>query len=86
MPVPPFDYGPRLAACPNPALTATLLVQTWQCYNSHIPVEFRVLGPLAVVEDGRAIPLDRQRLRALLAYLLLHANEVISTDRLIDEV
>jgi DNA-binding SARP family transcriptional activator/tetratricopeptide (TPR) repeat protein len=41
---------------------------------------------LAVVEDGRAIPLDRQRLRALLAYLLLHANEVISTDRLIDEV
>jgi DNA-binding SARP family transcriptional activator len=57
-----------------------------QCYNSHIAVEFRVLGPLAVVEDGRAIPLDRRRLRALLAYLLLHANEVISTDRLIDEV
>ncbi|HEY8727110.1 MAG TPA: BTAD domain-containing putative transcriptional regulator [Gaiellaceae bacterium] len=41
---------------------------------------------MAVVEDGRAIPLDRQRLRALLAYLLLHANEVISTDRLVDEV
>jgi len=41
---------------------------------------------LAVVEDGRAIPLDRQRLRALLAYLLLHANEVVSPDRLIDEV
>ncbi len=51
-----------------------------------IPVEFRVLGPLAVVEDGRAIPLDRQRLRALLAFLLLHANEAISSDRLIDEV
>ncbi|HEY8630637.1 MAG TPA: AfsR/SARP family transcriptional regulator, partial [Gaiellaceae bacterium] len=87
MPVPPFDYGPTLAPLPNPALTATpLLVRKGQCYNSHIPVEFRVLGPLAVVEDGRAIPLDRQRLRALLAYLLLHANEVISTDRLIDEV
>jgi DNA-binding SARP family transcriptional activator len=41
---------------------------------------------LAVVEDGRAIPLDRQRLRTLLAYLLLNVNEVISTDRLIDEV
>ncbi len=41
---------------------------------------------MAVVEDGRAIPLDRQRLRALLAYLLLHANEVVSSDRLIDEV
>jgi DNA-binding SARP family transcriptional activator len=86
MPVPPFDYGPTLAPGPNPALTAALSVRTGQCYNSHIPVEFRVLGPLAVVEDGRAIPLDRQRLRALLAYLLLHANEVISTDRLIDEV
>ena len=62
------------------------VVRPGLCYNSHIPVEFRVLGPLAVVEDGRAIPLDRQRLRALLAYLLLHANEVVSSDRLIDEV
>ncbi|MDX6413218.1 MAG: hypothetical protein QOH23_628 [Gaiellaceae bacterium] len=39
-----------------------------------------------VVEDGRVIPLDRQRLRALLAFLLLHANEPMSSDRLIDEV
>jgi DNA-binding SARP family transcriptional activator/predicted ATPase len=45
-----------------------------------------VLGPLEVVEDGRSIRLDRQRLRTLLAFLLLHANEVVSTDRLIDEV
>jgi DNA-binding SARP family transcriptional activator len=51
-----------------------------------IPVEFRVLGPLAVVEDGRLVPLDRRRLRALLAFLLLHANELVSSDRLIDEV
>jgi two-component SAPR family response regulator len=49
-------------------------------------MEFRVLGPLEVVEDGRRVPLDRQRLRALLAFLLLHANEAISSDRLIDEV
>jgi arylsulfatase len=41
---------------------------------------------LAVVEDGRTILLGRQRLRALLAYLLLHANEPISSDRLIDGV
>jgi DNA-binding SARP family transcriptional activator len=41
---------------------------------------------LAVVEDGRTILLGRQRLRALLAYLLLHANEPISSDRLIDEL
>ncbi len=32
------------------------------------------------------MPLDRQRLRALLAFLLLHANELVSSDRLIDEV
>jgi YVTN family beta-propeller protein len=47
-------------------------------------VEFRVLGPLEVVRDGVAIPLRRPRLRALLALLLLHANEVVSSDRLID--
>src|SRR4051794_15255686 len=86
MPVPPFDYRSRLCSAANHGLTAPLGGRTGQCYNSHIPVEFRVLGPLAVVEDGRTIPLDRQRLRALLAYLLLHANEVVSTDRLIDAV
>src|ERR671936_1898993 len=49
-------------------------------------MEFRVLGPLEVVHDGRVVPLDRRRLRALLAFLLLHANELVSSDRLIDEV
>jgi DNA-binding SARP family transcriptional activator len=49
-------------------------------------MEFRILGPLEVVEDGRRVPLDRRRMRALLAFLLLHANELVSADRLIDEV
>src|SRR5438105_4405085 len=49
-------------------------------------MEFRILGPLEVVDDGRPVPLDRRRLRALLAFLLLHANEPLSSDRLIDEV
>src|SRR2546425_4794341 len=49
-------------------------------------MEFRILGPLEVVEDGRAVPLDRRRMRALLAFLLLNANELVSSDRLIDEV
>jgi len=48
-------------------------------------MEFRILGPLEVVEDGRPVPLDRRRMRALLAFLLLHANELVSADRLIDE-
>ena len=47
-------------------------------------MEFRILGPLAVVEDGRPVPLKRRLARALLAYLLLHANEPVSSDRLVD--
>jgi predicted ATPase/DNA-binding SARP family transcriptional activator len=49
-------------------------------------VRFRILGPLEAWEDGRELPLGRGRQRALLALLLLHANEVISSDRLVDEL
>jgi DNA-binding SARP family transcriptional activator len=49
-------------------------------------MEFRILGPLEVVEDGRPVPLERRRMRALLAFMLLHANEPVSADRLVDEV
>jgi DNA-binding SARP family transcriptional activator/tetratricopeptide (TPR) repeat protein len=49
-------------------------------------VNFRLLGPLEVVDDGRTIPLPRRKSRALLALLLLRANEVVSTDRLVDEL
>jgi DNA-binding SARP family transcriptional activator len=45
-------------------------------------VEFRVLGPLEVLDAGRPLELGPPRQRALLAFLLLHANEVVSTDRL----
>jgi hypothetical protein len=36
--------------------------------------------------DGRAIPIARIKERALLAVLLLSANEVVSTDRLVDRL
>src|SRR5918996_1033830 len=49
-------------------------------------MEFRLLGPLEVVERDRSLPLGRGRQRALFALLLLHANEVVSTDRLIDQL
>jgi DNA-binding SARP family transcriptional activator len=49
-------------------------------------VEFRVLGPLEVVAHGRVLPLGGTRQRALLALLLTCANEVVSADRLIDEL
>jgi len=49
-------------------------------------MEFRLLGPLEVVDDGRAVAVERQRARAVLAFLLLHANEPVSAELLIDEV
>jgi predicted ATPase/DNA-binding SARP family transcriptional activator len=47
-------------------------------------VEFRILGPLEVLDGGRPVKLRAAKQRALLGVLLLHANEVVSTERLID--
>jgi DNA-binding SARP family transcriptional activator len=47
-------------------------------------VEFRILGPLEVLDGDRPVPLPRGRGRTLLALLVLRADEVVSTDRLID--
>ncbi|HEX2504165.1 MAG TPA: BTAD domain-containing putative transcriptional regulator, partial [Miltoncostaeaceae bacterium] len=47
-------------------------------------MEFLILGPLEARADGRALALGGAKQRALLALLLLHRNEVVSTDRLID--
>src|SRR5262249_60170143 len=49
-------------------------------------VEFRILGPLEVWSDGRAVRITGAKERALLALLLLHANETVAADRLIDEL
>ncbi len=49
-------------------------------------VEYRLLGPLEVRRDGEPIEVGRYKLRALLALLLIHADQVVSTDRLIDEI
>src|SRR5437667_9166316 len=46
--------------------------------------QFSLLGPLSVTCDGAPIALGGQKRRALLAVLLLEANQVISRDRLID--
>jgi DNA-binding SARP family transcriptional activator len=47
-------------------------------------LEFRILGPLGVIADGRPLPLGGQKQRAALALMLLHAGETVSSDRLID--
>src|SRR5207302_6813170 len=41
-------------------------------------------GSLEVVERGRSIQVTAQKQRVLLAVLLLHANEVVSSDRLVE--
>jgi DNA-binding SARP family transcriptional activator len=45
-------------------------------------VEFRILGPLEVRTDGRAVPLGGPKPRAVLAMLLLHANRPVSAEQL----
>ena len=47
-------------------------------------LEFRILGPLEVREDDAPLQLSGQKQRALLALLLLDANRVVSTDRILD--
>jgi DNA-binding SARP family transcriptional activator len=49
-------------------------------------MEFRILGPLEVAEGGVPVALGAPKQRALLAVLLLHANEVVSAERLVDEL
>jgi DNA-binding SARP family transcriptional activator len=49
-------------------------------------MEFRLLGPLDVAEDDRSLALGGVKQRSLLAVLLLHANEVVSADQLIDDL
>ena len=50
-------------------------------------MRFGILGPLqAVGDDGLELALGGRMPRAVLALLLLRANEVVSADRLIDEL
>jgi DNA-binding SARP family transcriptional activator/tetratricopeptide (TPR) repeat protein len=49
-------------------------------------MEFKILGSLAIENDGHAVDPGGPRQRALLAILLLHRGEVVSAERLIDEL
>ena len=49
-------------------------------------VEFRILGALEVWDEGRLVRIGGAKERALLVVLLLHANESVSVDRLVDEL
>jgi DNA-binding SARP family transcriptional activator len=47
-------------------------------------LEFRILGPLEVLDEGAEVRLGGRNQRALLAVLLLNANRPVSTERLVD--
>jgi len=49
-------------------------------------MDFRILGPLEVFDNGRKLELSGERPRALLAILLLRRGEVVTADRLIEEL
>jgi DNA-binding SARP family transcriptional activator len=49
-------------------------------------VEFRILGPVEAVLAGRVVALGGGKPRAVLALLLLHANQTLSRERLLDEL
>jgi basic membrane lipoprotein Med (substrate-binding protein (PBP1-ABC) superfamily)/DNA-binding SARP family transcriptional activator len=47
-------------------------------------VEFRALGPLEVLREDDAVEVGPRKLRMLLAVLLIHANEVVATERIME--
>jgi DNA-binding SARP family transcriptional activator/tetratricopeptide (TPR) repeat protein len=46
-------------------------------------MRFRILGAIAAEEDGRPVPLGRPRQQAILGFLLLNRNTLVSTDSLV---
>ncbi|HTU30694.1 MAG TPA: ABC transporter substrate-binding protein [Solirubrobacteraceae bacterium] len=51
-----------------------------------MPLDFRILGPLEVVDHQSPVALGGPKQRALLAILLLHRGQVVSSERLVDEL
>jgi DNA-binding SARP family transcriptional activator len=49
-------------------------------------MDFRILGSLEAWEGERQLDLGGPKRRAVLALLLLHANEVVAVDRLVDQL
>jgi DNA-binding SARP family transcriptional activator len=49
-------------------------------------LRFRILGPLEVEQNGHALRLGGKQRQALLAVLLLHANEPVASEQLVEEL
>lgn len=49
-------------------------------------MDYRILGPLEVIDAGEPIDVGSRQQRGLLALLLLNANRVVPTERILDEL
>jgi len=49
-------------------------------------VQFRILGSLEFQRAGKSVDLGSYKQRSLLALMLLHPNQIVSTDRILDEL
>lgn len=49
-------------------------------------MEFRILGPIQVLDHERKVDLGPPQQRALLALLIINANRVVTTDRILHEL
>src|SRR5688572_8486998 len=49
-------------------------------------MDFRLLGHLEVSEGGQALQIGGVKQRSVLAILLIHAGELVTTDQLIDRI
>jgi DNA-binding SARP family transcriptional activator/streptogramin lyase len=78
---PPALGASRVRSCPRWLGDVTL-----GAAHQAAHMEFRILGPLEVAEHGSRLNVGRGKERSVLAILLLHANEVISSERLIDDL
>jgi DNA-binding SARP family transcriptional activator len=68
------------------AAVSWLTAAAWYVRHLASALEFRVLGPLEVVEGERQLSLGGTRQRSVLAILLLSLGETVSSARLIDEL
>jgi predicted ATPase/DNA-binding SARP family transcriptional activator len=77
----------RIAVWKNGRMHSVLSLEMRLCAEGAArQLDFRILGSLEVRADGRPIEIAAAKQRAVLTVLLLHANAVVSSDRLIDDI
>src|SRR5215207_3482887 len=81
-----FEDAPARLQAPVGTLTSAVRHRIIGRMSGSAALEFRLLGPLEVWRAGRPLRLGGERQRALLALLLLHANEVVPSQQLIEEL